>query len=136
MSELRHQSWIKIWVKAILIESLADDTNYNIFLPEVVDGYFRVLADDFVLFVDVGGGEVDHDIHDKHDVNCNRKIKWFQVLSEEVLMLGSVLWFFRKPIRISNKLASFEKFSNFYLKLRYICIQSPKRSMMTIGSEP
>ena len=38
-----------------------------------MDGYFRVLADDFVLFVDVGGGEVDHDIHDKHDVDCKRK---------------------------------------------------------------
>ena len=37
-----------------------------------MDGYFRVLAYDLVLFIDVGGGEVDHDIHDEHDVNWNR----------------------------------------------------------------
>lgn len=37
-----------------------------------MDGYFRVLAYNLVLFIDVGGGEVDHDIHDEHDVNWNK----------------------------------------------------------------
>ena len=77
-----------------------------------MDGYFRVLAYNFVLFIDVGGGEVDHDIHDKHDVDCNRnKINSSFVRGGDA---RSVLWIFlfRKPIRISNKLASFENFSN------------------------
>ena len=39
-------------------------------LPEVVDGYFRVLTDHFVLVVDVRRGEVDHYIHNKHYINC------------------------------------------------------------------
>ena len=44
-----------------------------------MDGYFRVLADNFVLLIDVGGGEVDHYIHDEHDVNWIRN-KIIQVL--------------------------------------------------------
>ena len=39
-------------------------------LPEVVDGYFRVLTDHFILVIDVRRGEVDHYIHNKHYINC------------------------------------------------------------------
>ena len=42
-----------------------------------MDGYFRVLAHYLVLLIDVGGGEVDHDVHDEHDVNW-KQIKFYQ----------------------------------------------------------
>ena len=39
--------------------------------PEVMDGNLGMLAHNFVLVVHVSGGEVDEDVNDEHDVNCN-----------------------------------------------------------------
>ena len=37
--------------------------------PEVMDGDLWVLTDNFILIIDVGGGEVDHDVNNKHNIN-------------------------------------------------------------------
>ena len=38
---------------------------------EVMDGNLWMLAHNFVLVIHVSGGEVNEDINDEHDVNCN-----------------------------------------------------------------
>ena len=39
-----------------------------------MDGYLGVLADNFILVIDISCGEVDHDVNDEHDVNWKENI--------------------------------------------------------------
>ena len=43
-------------------------------LPEIVDGNFWVLTDNFVLVVDISRGKVDQDVDYEHYVNWKCKI--------------------------------------------------------------
>ena len=56
------------------IVSYASNVRYCLLngAPEVMDGNLGMLADNFVLVVHISGGEVDENIDDEHDVNCNQ----------------------------------------------------------------
>ena len=42
--------------------------------PEIVDGNFWMLTDNFVLVIDICRGKVDQDVDYEHDVNWKCKI--------------------------------------------------------------
>lgn len=76
--------------------------------PEVVDGDFGVLADNFVLVIHVGRGEVDQNVNNEHDVDWGIPNGIHLVLQGIFFFIFTLLLLYRnkKRMKQSRKIAA------------------------------